>query len=691
MAVDTAALRSPERDETRSRSSAAVSLAVAALAVVTVARVALAALRPVPVYFPDEYLYAALGRSLAHGHAAIRGQAAHFPALLQPLLTAPLWRVGSVETAYRLVQVLGSIAFTLAAIPTFVLARRVGLSRAAALATAAIALLVPDALYSAWVLAEPIAYPLVAAAALVGVAALARPTRTSQLLFIVLSALATATRVQFVALPLCYALAAGAIGLRERSLRRVLREQRLVALVLLLPVLLVLARGPSHVLGYYSSVLHPGAHPLQTAGSLGRNALVLAYASGWILVPGALLGLVLSVARPRSRVELAFGAFASSLVLVLLLEASLFGEPAKVQERYVFYVVPLLAIAFCLYGSRGWPLRRAHALLAAGLILLGATVTLAGWAQPTTADHSLFLHAVEWLERHLTAGTASVVTGGAAIGLAAVLLGLLLRPQRATAIVLAVAAAVCTASYAGAVAFDVVNTRLARAAFLPTRLSWVDAADVGPTTLVAAFNSMPSDLEEQLFWNRTVDRVAVLPASGPPDRMQWDALRFSRDGTLLTRTHALSGPVLLDRFGATAVLRHAQRVAFSPHLTLWRPRGEAQLALYMPGRYFDGWIAPHTDVLVWPRTARGHLTGRLELELGAPPDRALRLTVKGAGVHRSIAVPAGRTEQVRVPICSRGVQLLRLDAPAAAWIGTRIVAGRSNVPRFVPDASACRY
>ena len=46
-----------------------------------------------PNYFPDEYLYAALARSLAGFHgASVRGHAAHFPALLQPLLTAPAWR-----------------------------------------------------------------------------------------------------------------------------------------------------------------------------------------------------------------------------------------------------------------------------------------------------------------------------------------------------------------------------------------------------------------------------------------------------------------------------------------------------------------------------------------------------------------------------------------------------------------------
>jgi hypothetical protein len=42
--------------------------------------------RPTPTYFPDEYTYSALGRSIADsGHPLVRGGSAHFNALLQPL------------------------------------------------------------------------------------------------------------------------------------------------------------------------------------------------------------------------------------------------------------------------------------------------------------------------------------------------------------------------------------------------------------------------------------------------------------------------------------------------------------------------------------------------------------------------------------------------------------------------------
>src|SRR5690349_17893017 len=55
-------------------------------------------------YWPDEWIYAGLSRSIGHGHLTIHGDAAHFPAILQPLLAAPLWRFLPIETAYRLIQ-----------------------------------------------------------------------------------------------------------------------------------------------------------------------------------------------------------------------------------------------------------------------------------------------------------------------------------------------------------------------------------------------------------------------------------------------------------------------------------------------------------------------------------------------------------------------------------------------------------
>src|SRR6266516_4690505 len=475
--------------------------------------------RATPNYFPDEYLYAALGRSLAGlGVPSVRGHAAHFPALLQPLLTAAAWRAGSLETGYRLVQALGAAAFTLAAVPAYLLARRVGLARGIAVAIAGLALLVPDGLYAGFVLAEPFAYPLVLGAVAAGVAALARPSRRNQLLFLLLAGLAAFARTQFGVLAACFVAGVVIVGLRDRSLRRTLREQRLplacIGLAAAAAVTLAAVRG----LGYYASAGHVHAHPAALSKAIGVNLTVLMYAAGWVLVPGAVLGLALALARPRTRVELALGALTLVTSTALLLEAALWGDTGMVQERYVFYVLPLAAICFGLYASRGWPVRRGHAVLALGLVLLAARLPLSGYSRPGADDHSPLLLAVQRLGMIVGGdATAATVIAAVATVLAFAAAAAAWRPRLGTPVLLALAFLVSAGALAGASDFDRLNSAAAHRRYLPADRSWVDHAGVGSATLVTAYGGRPADAEEQLFWNRSLQRVAVLTGFGLPD------------------------------------------------------------------------------------------------------------------------------------------------------------------------------
>ena len=141
------------------RAAYALAAVVAASFVV---RTALAWLRSVPALFPDEYIYSSIGRSIAEsGRPLIRGGSANFPALLQPIVTAPAWLIGDVDTAFRVVQAIGALAMSLAAVPVFLIARRLGLSTRVSLALAVFTVLVPDLLYASFISAEALAYPLV--------------------------------------------------------------------------------------------------------------------------------------------------------------------------------------------------------------------------------------------------------------------------------------------------------------------------------------------------------------------------------------------------------------------------------------------------------------------------------------------------------------------------------------------------
>jgi hypothetical protein len=687
----TAAAVAPSADaRTTSKPLVMVALAVALAGAASV-RFALAWAHATPDYFPDEYRYAAIARSFATLHSPrIHGAPADFPALLYPLLTAPAWRVGSLETAYRLVQAIGSLAFTLAAVPAFLLARQLRLSRSAALAVATATLLVPDGLYAGFVLSEPIAYPLLLAAVATGVPALARPSRRRQLAFFALAGLAAAARIQFVVLPACYLVAAVAIGLREHRLRRTLQEQWVILGLAALALVAVLAKGPGNALGFYSGVLHLHVHAASGLDSFGRNLLVLAFASGWIIVPGALLGLLLALVRPRSRTELAFGSLLAAIGAALVLEASVLGEPESAQERYVFYVVPLLALAFCLYASRGWPLGRVHALLAGGMLLIAGIVPLSNYARPRFAGQSPFLIGVRWLEAQLGNGDAALAVALAAAAMAAMAAAAAWKPRIGTAAVLAIALAFSGLSYGAAWAFDRANTAAGVQNYLASDRSWVDHAQVGSVTLVTSAYGSSVAQESQLFWNRSVSRATALPQGASPDDRPSDRLAPDPDGTLRASGRPLSGPLLVDERGSTVVFRNAERIASATGFTLWSPHGAARLALYMPGRFSDGWLAPLGEIAVWPRDARAGIRAWMELRLRGPETGTVRVTFRRHGFARTFTVAAGDRLQVRIPACSaRGPWSIGFDAPRTSGPDGRLQSITAGVPRLVPAPGAC--
>ena len=335
--------------------------------------------RATPIYFPDEYIYSEVGRSIAeHGRPLVRGGSAHFPALLQPLLTAPAWFFDDVATSYRTIQLINVVVMSLGAVAVFWLARRLGIGQWLAVALAAFTLAIPDMNYSAWILADPFAFPLVLASVAAATAALDKPTKRAQFAFVAFAGLATFARVQFVVLPVCFVAAVIIAGLRERRLRKALGEQRLVLGLLSLGLIPVFVAGPRSVLGYYDSVVSLNLSPFPILRWMGADGMLLLYSSGWVLVPGALLGLALALWKPRSRAEFGFATFSSLVALAVIFEAGLYAANGadRIQERYFFALLPLIGVLFALYARRGFPHRVPDALIAGAALSLYARVTL---------------------------------------------------------------------------------------------------------------------------------------------------------------------------------------------------------------------------------------------------------------------------------------------------------------------------
>lgn len=623
--------------------AAAWRLALGGLFVASVvARTWAAWLRATPNYFPDEGIYATLSRSIAAGQLpSVRGHVAHFPALLQPILTAPAWWFGSLETGYRVTQAIECVVVSTAALAVWWTARRLCVGRRAAFAAAALAVVVPDVGYSGWVLSESFAYPLFIAAVGTGAVALAHPTRRAQAVFLAFALLASFARLQLAVLLLAYLVAA-------LVLRRV-REQRVVIGGVGLAIVVALVGG----LGYYRAA--PAAFHLVSPSALGRNALVLAYAAGWAIVPAGILGLAAAFGRSRSDEERAFGAFALIAGAAVLAEATLYGDGAVAHERYGCYLLPLLTLGFALHADRGWPWKRAHALIAAALLTIAAAAPMSGWAAAGQNAHSLVLTGllrVEALVGSPGSGALLVAAVAGALSLAAIACAW----RGATVVVAVLSVSFCIAASAFATSFDVQNSRNVRAAFLPAGEGWA-----GKHATVVAGPAPRTSVLEQFFWNRGAERLALVPGAAAPDVFTSSATRVSADGAL----DGVSGRVILDEDGDALVPLAPERTNGA-----WLSAATPQLAAELGGRSGDGWLAP---------SGRGRMyrAGTLSFTVVAPEAMTLRLA--GVVLHLGASVPA------HVRLCTSGT--FGYAFSKHGYAGFRAVSARTSFPVWKSGAA----
>ena len=649
--------------------------------------------RPTPTYFPDEYLYSSLGRSIAEsGHPLVRGGSAHFTALLEPLLTAPLWLIHDTDVAYHAIQVFSVTVMSLVAVPVYLVCVALGLRRSTGLIVAAATLCAPAFMYSTWLISEPFAYPLAAGAIAAATVAIGRGSRRAQVLFLILAAAAALARIQLLVLPMAYVLATLVVGARTHTLRRVLREQALVAAALTLPLLLVLGmRG--RLLGVYAHFGQVDAGGVGgIAHRLGANCLILLYGSGWIIVPGALIGIGAALAIPRSRTDLAYGAVALSFGAAVLVQASIWGDLDRPQERYFLYAVPLLAPFFALTVERAWPWARVHALLAVAMIALAAAIPLSGYASSVLKTQSPTLFGVFRIEEVLGTGSGSLAVSAAASCLAIVALALpRLRQGSALAAGIGLACAASLALGIAATNFDVNDSKSVRSWAFTNDLSWVDHAHLGPATLVRAEASW-GDVHLQLFWNRSIKGVNLVPGALPIDAYPHGHLTFSNNGTLLLKGRPLSGPIVVDEWVTPMTFRHARNVASSSFDELVLPQGNAQVELYALGFYRDGLLKQSGSIHLWPAEAGGRVQGRLSFRLRAPKSLPQIVTVqmsRSDGLPSVIRVPPGTSREVTLNVCSAGRWDFGFLADHVTPFEKRSISLGATTPVWKPDPSAC--
>ena len=259
-------------------------------------------------------------------------------------------------------------------------------------------------------------------------------------------------------------------------------------------------------------------------------------------------------------------------------------------------------------------------MLAAGLVLVSVRLPLSGYAVLSTFNGSPILFGVYWLTGKLgKPGDASAVVAAAVLLMTLVAVLGSRRPRLGTPVVLGLALLATGAASAGAVVFDIQNTAAVRRAFLPVDPSWVDGAHVGDVTLLQSFSGGRGNTLQELFWNRSITSVGLLPGAARFDSFRTERVRVGDDGSLTMNGRPLRGPLLADIYGSTVRLQDARVVGKSQTATLVAagPIRRPSLRLYAIGRYSDGWLAKSGVIYVWPRVPGRAVSGWVSMRLTA--------------------------------------------------------------------------
>ena len=668
---------------TARRSSVAIALTprvVLAFLVVTsfVGRLVLVLGRGVQVYLPDEYLYGQLARSLAEGHGpTVLGVSGSTPALLQPLLTAPTWLTGDPELAFRLTQGINSLAMASGAVVVYALARALSVGAWTSVAAAGVALASPDLLYTGYVTADAIAYPLALLAILAAVRALDRPTLRSQALFLGAAALASFARLQYVALFVAAAL--GAIVVERGRPHSVARRH---ALLVGAPVVCVVGALLLGGVGRYGTLTSLSISAA-TIRWVPVSALLLAVATGVIIVPGALAWGAAQLVRPTSRARIAYAALTATLLGALLVASALIATETtsdRFFERYLMLGIPLAAIAFCCWTDEGRPYRNLALAVAAVIVVAVARAPISEYVVGEGRIDSPLLLATGRLEAALGTENTSLVFALAATACAAVAVAAAFGRLGTRSVLLATAAVLAVVSL-GAHAADrqgsagVVRTKLGGAP------NWVDRAGGDDVLLVESSREFPAVAMLLALRNISVTGIALLGT----ETATFDGAvqRFSTDdrGVLGLAGTGVRRQLLVDATSTRIVFADARTVAHRGTFVLVAPTGGARAAVTMGGLYWDGWLSGRGSVTLY---ATGHpgVCRHASLLLSMPKGASrVALTFAGGARQRVVHVVPGKPARItiegsslrRTTVTFTGDPVRFLDTPGIRAVSARAV------------------
>jgi hypothetical protein len=665
----------------------------------------------------DELLYVRLALSAATRHSplpVVHGEVVGTINQLYPLLLSPLYGTLADPTAFRAAHFLNAPVMTSAAIPAYLLARRL-VDRWAALAVALLSVVVVWIVLTGFLLTEVVAYPVFLWAVLGIDHSLRRGSWRADLVAVAGVALAVLARTQFfvlgVVLPLAvlghelgYPLATAPRGTRRAALRSAAlslyrRHRLLVALYALAAVgAVVLAAfgSVSSVLGDYSVTATTGS--IVPAGLLQATAAHLdSMAIGCGLLPVVLGGgwALTTLVRPADRRAHALATVVVLTVPLLALEAASFdlrfGGKDVVRDRYVFYLVPLLlAGTAALLRER----RRPWIAPVALTLLFAATVH---WL-PLPPVTGLWVDSPTRVLNDLIARESGSLSPAAFVAWTGLLLGLctVLALRFVSRRVLAPAVFTLLLGFSLFTTERAIDHTLGSASVSGRGMSadprvvldWVDrVVPSGADVAIVPFPSKPSFFEnadlwwDTEFWNRSVSR-AYVAGNGDFRYTPFPTRTLAPDWRtgVVPDTNDAPEYVLLSerdpRFGLAA-----RRLGSNYGVNILAPERPYRMTWLSRGLQPDGWTTPGRVA-----TIRGFAAPSTAVEvaivLGAPPSAPASFELHAARAAQHGRVPAGATTTKVLRVCagSGGYADVRLTSSSS----TRI-AGVQRTLAAVPD------
>ena len=650
----------------------------------------------------DELQVARLATSIAQGRSPIpeiHGQYYGALSQLYPLLLAPFYGSTNAPAAQTAAHVLNAFMLASAAVPAYLLARSVAASRGAGYVAAALVAFTPWLALASTILTENAAYPAFTWSVYLCHRALASPSRGRDMaalgglllaffartqLFVLAAALPVALVAHEATLALGGRDGSVALALRTGVARAIARHRVLAAayLVGLLGCVVLAASGSLGALvGNYATPFHGDLLPSGFWHSAAAHLDQVVVGAGIVPLALAASWTVTTFVRPGRKEAHAFAALLLVLVPILTLEVTSFDlrfTPEEfIQDRYLFYLVPLLAV-----GSAAWlaqrterTLRTVSLLVAGGVVALLLSVaiyhdrTIIFWASPAAAFHPAIADSADVLR----------LSAGVSLPLAALILVLVLAlaawfAPRVTMVVTGVAIAAFGAFEAGFVLHHYADPVMTRPASAPTR-DWIDRAvrEGRSVALVPSPRDAPAQWWEAELWNKDVDRVLRIGSGTtfspfPADRVAVDYF----DGRL--RGPAPTADLVVSDDETRFHLLGARTIVDAGPVRLVRARRPYRLSWATRGLTPDGWTRPLG------------LTALRLYGLGAPTKRAVVLTFaaprsprkpvgfylrSGDQLLQGAVDPGGARPPVRMVVC----------VPAHGSVDvTMVTSGNARIP-----------